>query len=82
MRDKHVTAKIYYTHVKYMYDMDGTPQYGETAIMGRYTAKRARGVIEKDIGHSVLIIGISQGYDKYKMDANEFVKNATVVEEN
>lgn len=76
MREQTVTAKVYTTEVAYELP-DGTQQ--TTAMFGKYNANRARAVIERDVGSQVLIKSVIHHWDKGRMSADKFIKQAEII---
>lgn len=76
MRKQTVTTKVYTTEVTYELP-DGTQQ--TTAMFGKYNANRARAVIERDVGSQVLIKSVVHHWDKGRMNADEFIKQAEII---
>lgn len=76
MREQTVTAKVYTTEVTYELP-DGTQQ--TTAMFGKYNANRARAVIERDVGSQVLIKSVAHHWDKGRMSADKFIKQAEII---
>lgn len=76
MREQTVTAKVYTTEVTYELP-DGTQQ--TTAMFGKYNANRARAVIERDVGSQVLINSVTHHWDKGRMSADKFIKQAEII---
>lgn len=71
-----MTAKVYTTEVTYELP-DGTQQ--TTAMFGKYNANRARAVIERDVGSQVLIKSVVHHWDKGRMSAEKFIKQAEII---
>ena len=76
MREQTVTAKVYTTEVAYEMP-DGTQQV--TTMFGKYNANRARAVIERDVGSQVLIKSVTHHWDKGRMSADKFIKQAEII---
>lgn len=76
MREQTVTAKVYTTEVTYELP-DGTQQV--TTMFGKYNANRARAVIERDVGSQVLIKSVTHHWDKGRMSADKFIKEAEII---
>lgn len=76
MREQTVTAKVYTTEIAYELP-DGTQQV--TAMFGKYNANRARAVIERQEGSQVLIKSIAHHWDKGRMSAEKFIKQAEII---
>ena len=76
MREQAVTAKVYTTEVAYELP-DGTQQV--TKMFGKYNANRARAVIERDVGSQVLIKSVTHHWDKGRMSADKFIKQAEII---
>lgn len=76
MREQTVTAKVYTTEVTYELP-DGTQQV--TTMFGKYNASRARAVIERDVGSQVLVKSVAHHWDKGRMSAEKFIKQAEII---
>lgn len=76
MRKQTVIAKVYTTEVAFELP-DGTQK--TTAMFGRYNANRARAVIEREVGSQVLIKSVVHHWDKGRMSADKFIKQAEII---
>ena len=76
MRKQTVTAKVYTTEVAYELP-DGMQQV--TAMFGKYNANRARAVIERQEGSQVFIKSVTHHWDKGRMSAEKFIKEAEII---
>lgn len=77
-----VHVKIYFTNVKYLF-VSGTNngdigEYGTKRLYGRLSKKRAKNVIEKEIGKSILIVDYTITCKTYSMNVEEFIENADI----
>ena len=79
---KKVHVKIYFTNVKYLYvsntDKGDVGEYGTKRLYGRLSQKRAKNVIEKEIGKSILITDYTITCRTYSMGVEEFIENADI----
>lgn len=76
MKEQNVTAKVYTTEITYE-TPDGAKK--EISMFGRYNANRARAVIERDEGFQVLIKSVVHHWDKGRMSAEKFIKQAEII---
>ena len=81
---KKVHVKLYFTNVKYLYvsntDKGDVGEYGTKRLYGRFSKKRAKNVIEKEIGKSILITDYTITDRTYSMNVEEFIENADIGE--
>lgn len=79
---KKVHVKLYFTNVKYLFvsktDKGDTGEYGTKRLYGRLSQKRAKNVIEKEIGKSILITDYTITYKTYSMNVEKFIDNAEI----
>lgn len=79
---KKVRVKIYFTTVKYLFvsntDKGDIGEYGTKRLYGRLSKKRAKNVIEKEIGKSILITDYTITDRTYSMNVEEFIENADI----
>ena len=79
---KKVHVKLYFTNVKYLYvsntDKGDVGEYGAKRLYGRLSKKRAKNVIEKEIGKSILITDYVITFRTYSMNVEEFIENADI----
>lgn len=79
---KKVHVKLYFTNVKYLYvsntDKGDVGEYGSKRLYGRLSKKRAKNVIEKEIGKSILITDYTITFRTYSMGVEKFIENAEI----
>lgn len=74
-----VHVKIYFTNVKYLFVSDTNKgDVGTKRLYGRLSKKRAKNVIEKEIGKSILITDYTVIYKIYSMNVEKFIDNAEI----
>lgn len=76
-----VHIKIYFTNVKYLYISDtgkNAGEYGTKRLYGRLSQKRAKNVIEKEIGKSILIVDCTITCKTFSMNVEKFINNAEI----
>lgn len=80
-----VHVKIYFTNVKYLFvsntNKGDVGEYGIKRLYGRLSQKRAKNVIEKEIGKSILITDYTVTCKIYSMNVEEFIENAEIERE-
>ena len=76
---KKVRVKLYFTNVKYLYVSNTDKgEYGTKRLYGRLSQKRAKNVIEKEIGKSILITDYTITCKTYSMNVEKFIDNAEI----
>ena len=79
-----IHVKIYFTNIKYLFvsdkGKDGVGEYGTKRLYGRLSKKRAKNVIEKEIGKSILVVDYTITCKIYSMNVEKFIDNAEIEE--